>query len=78
MIIQKSDPSDETKLEFFKAVAMSVLLRGCTTETFTKPLEKKARWGLYKDAADCFEQILEVAFYKTAAVWLLTSHLTSN
>ena len=33
-----------------------------------KILGEKARWKLHKDATCCFEQILETAFYKTAAV----------
>ena len=36
----------------------------------------KARWELNKDAASCFEQILEVAPDKTIAVQPLISHLT--
>ena len=35
----------------------------------------KARWELLKDAAFCFEQILEAAPHKTAAVQSLISHL---
>ena len=41
-------------------------------------LGEKARRELYKDAACCFEQILEAELYKTAAVWPLTSHLTNH
>ena len=33
--------SDKIKQEFFQAVAMSVLLYGCTTWILTKDLEKK-------------------------------------
>ena len=36
---------------------------------------EKARWELDKHAACCFEQNLEAAFYKTTAVWPLTSYL---
>ena len=42
-----------------------------------KPGEK-ARWELHKQAVCCFEQKLETACYKTAAVQPLTSHLTSH
>ena len=41
-------------------------------------LEEKVRWELYKDVACCSGQILEAAPYKTAAVQLLTSHLTNH
>ena len=33
---------------------------------------------LYKNATWCFKQILEEASPKTAAVWLLTSHLKNH
>ena len=36
--------------------------------------EEKARWELHKNAACCFEQVLEAASDKTA-VWPVTSHL---
>ena len=36
---------------------------------------EKARWKLHKDTACCFEQILEVTYYKTATEWLLTFDL---
>ena len=39
---------------------------------------EKARWELLKNAACCFEQILEAASYKTAAVWPLTFYLTNH
>ena len=39
--IWKSDLSDKIKREFFRAVAASVLLYGCTSWTRTKPLRKK-------------------------------------
>ncbi len=41
MIIQKSDLYDKIKQDFFQAVAMSVLLYGCTKRTLTKRVEKK-------------------------------------
>ena len=43
-----------------------------------KCLEKKDRWELHKNATFCFEQILEAAPHKTAAVEPLTSHLTNH
>ena len=43
-----------------------------------KMSEEKARWKLHKNAACCFEQILEAAPCKTEAVWPLTSYLTNN
>ena len=39
---------------------------------------EKARWEVHKNAACSFEQILEVAPYRTAAVWPLTSNLTNH
>ena len=39
---------------------------------------EKTRWELNKEAACCFEQILEAAPHKTAAVRPLTSHLTKH
>ena len=39
-IIWKSDLSDKIKRELFQAVAVSLLLYGCTTWTLTKRLEK--------------------------------------
>ena len=63
------------KLEFFQAVAMSVLLYGHTTWILMKHLGEKTRWELHKDAACCFELILKSGHYKTA-IQPLTSHLT--
>ena len=63
----KSNLSDEIKQELFQAVAVSVLLYGCTT------------WReLHEDTVCYFEQILEAAPNKTVAVWPLTSHLTNH
>ena len=39
---------------------------------------EKAKWKLHKDAASWFEQILETAPYKTAAVQPLTFHLLNH
>ena len=47
---------------------VSLLLDGCTIYTLTKHLQKNVRWEPYKDDACCFELILGVATYKTAAV----------
>ena len=41
LIKWKSDLSDKIKWEFFQAVAVSLLLYGCITWTWTKLLEKK-------------------------------------
>ena len=40
-IIWKSNLTDKMKRSFFQAVAVSILLYGCTTWTLTKQLEKK-------------------------------------
>ena len=45
------------KTGFFEAVAVFILLYGCTTRTLTK--HKKARWELHKNATCCLEQIPE-------------------
>ena len=39
---------------------------------------EKARWKLHKNATCYFQQILEATPNKAAAVWPLTSHLTSH
>ena len=44
----------------------------------TQTHEEKARWEVHKSATCGFEQILEVAFNKTAAPRPLTYHLTNN
>ena len=43
-----------------------------------KTLKIKAGWELHKNAACCFEQILEAITLKTAAIWPPTSHLTNH
>ena len=52
-VIRKSDLYDKIEQDFFEAVAVSIILYGCTTWMLTK----KARWELYKNAARCLEQI---------------------
>ena len=59
---------DKIKQEFFQALAMSVLLYGCTIWT-----KKKSKYEL----GGCFKQIPEAALYKTAVLWPLTSHFTN-
>ena len=49
-----------------------------TTCTLTKYLETKARWELHKNAAYCFELVLEAALRKTAPIRPLTSHHTNH
>ena len=46
-IIWKFDLSDKIKLDF-QAVAVSMLLYGCTTWTLTKRTEKKLDWNYAK------------------------------
>ena len=45
---------------------------------FNKMSGEKARLEQHKDAAYCFEQILEATPYKTAAVWPLPSYLINH
>ena len=78
LIIWKSNLSSKIKQDFFQAVAVSILLYGCTTWTLTKCMEKKTKWELHKNATCCFEQILVAKWHKTAAVWPHTSHLTDH
>ena len=47
------------KLAFLQAVVVSVLLYSCTTGHANETHVDKARWELNKNAACCFEQILE-------------------
>ena len=69
-IIWKSNLANETKQEFFQAVAMSVLLYSC--------MEKKLEENLHKNATCCFEQILDAKAQKTVAASSLTSHVTNH
>ena len=48
LIIWKSDLSDKIKREFFQAVAVSMLLYGCTTCILTKIIEKRLRGNYTK------------------------------
>ena len=59
MALLKSGMGKFMSSEFFQAVAMLVLLYGCTTCTLMKRLEKKTRWKLPKDTVSYFEQVLE-------------------
>ena len=45
LIIWKSDVSDKIKRDFLQAVAVSILLYGCTTWTLTRQIEKKLNWN---------------------------------
>ena len=68
-IIWKSDLSNQIKRDFFKAVAVSILLCGCTMLMLTKYIEKKNKWELFKNATQCFEQIFYATLHKTGTVW---------
>ena len=48
LTIWKSDLSDKIKQEFFQAVAISILLHGCTTKTLIKCLAKKLNENITK------------------------------
>ena len=41
LVIWRSDLSNKIKHIFFQAAVMSILLKGCTTRTLTKLIEKK-------------------------------------
>ena len=47
-------------------------------QDFNIAIWEQARWELHKDATCCFEQIVEAALYKTAAVQLCSSHFTNH
>ena len=74
----------ETKTEFSKLSALATVFKNkmfCNTLLkFYLPilLEKTARRELNKNAACCFEEILEAALHKTAVVQPLTSHLINH
>ena len=55
-ILWKSDLSSETKCEFIQALAVLVLLYGCTMWTLIKCSGKNLDREIHKDAACCFEQ----------------------
>ena len=79
LMVWKSDLSDKIKWDFFQAVAVSILLYGCTTLMLKKKmLREKTWWKLFKNATRCFELILEAKPYKTEAVRPLTSHLKNH
>ena len=50
----------------------------CITWTFNETLGEKTRWEPHKDVMYSFEQILEVAPYKTTAIRLPPSYLTND
>ena len=66
---------NKIKWEFFRDVAVSVLLYSCTIWTLTKYLTKELD---EEKAASCLEQIQEVASIKTVVIQPLASHLTNN
>ena len=45
---------------------------------FNKTPGEKTGWGLHKDAACCFKQILETSPYKTTVVQPLTAHHSNH
>ena len=65
--------TDKKKAQFFfQTAVVSILLYGFTTWTLTKHGEKVLR-QLHKNAANCFEKVLEAAPYKRTAVRNLPS-----
>ena len=74
MIIWKFHLSDKIKKIFFLSIAVSALQYGLHYLDFNEMPGEKAKWELHKDAAFCFDQILEAALDKAPAVWPLTSH----
>ena len=72
-----SELSVEIKCVLFQAVALSVLLYGCTPWNLMKLTEKNARWELNIGDACSFERIHEAAPYK-AEVAMATYHLSQE
>ena len=70
------DFTDKIKQEFFQAVAVSVLLYGCTTRTLRKRLKEKLH-RTTREYRILFEQIQKV-IHKTAVEWPLDSHLAGR
>ena len=77
-IIWKSYFSDKIKREFFRAVAVSVLLNGCTVWTLPKRLDNKLDGNYTRILRAVLKKVLEAALYKRVAVWPLTSNLTNH
>ena len=62
------------KWEYFQNIAVSVLMCGWTTLIFYEITTEKNVWAeLSNHVAYFFEEILEVAYYKTVVIHLLTS-----
>ena len=65
LIIWKSDRSSKIKRYFFRAVAVSILLYGCTIWILTKRVEKKVDRKSTRFATSYLEQILEANPHET-------------
>ena len=65
------------KQEFFQLVVVSTIVSVYHLD-FNEMLGEKAKWELHKDDVYCFEQILEAALHKTAALWPFTSHIANH
>ena len=57
-IIRKYDLSDGIKRDFFQAVAVTILLYGCTTWILVAHTEKTVDGNYTKNVAYCFQQIM--------------------
>ena len=75
--IWKSDHSDKIKTEMLPSCSRISNTVWLHHKDSNKMLEEKARWELHKNAARYFEESLETARYKRAAVQPLTSHHTN-
>ena len=77
VIKQKSDFSGWIKWDFFQAMAVSILLYGCTTWMLTNHFEKKLDRNKTLNMCS-FEQIQKATPHKILTVCLPTSHLTNH
>ena len=73
-IIWKSDLTDKMKCSFFQAVAISILLYGCTTWTLTKQLEKKLDSNYTRMLQAILNKSWQQHPHKTPTIWPPASH----
>ena len=78
LIIWKSDLSNKIKQDFFQAVAVSILLYGCTTWSLTKCMEKKLDGNYTRMVHAILNESWKQSFPQIAAAQLLTFHLKNH
>ena len=78
LIKRKSDLPNKITLDFFRAVAVSILLYGCTTWTLKKHMEKKLDGNYTRMLRISLNKSWKQHPHETTAVRLLASHLTNH